>query len=583
MTACRHISRVPRILRPVALLVLSIALAACGGDTSGPSDDGRTSALQVAAGDAQRAVVTAGLPQSLTVVAVGADGGPVAGTVVRFAVSANGGSVSPASVTTDAEGRASTAWTLGTVAGTHNVTATAGSATAQFMATADAGPPVSFELAQDSFALEPGMDSVLHYVARDVHGNASTALQPAFTVDDPAVAAVGANGGVVALAAGRTTVRASLGGLQDQATLTVGFRFVDVVTGYDHACASTAANRIHCWGLTQDHQAGSGRGESCEGGAACLRSPRIVTDAVAFTDVAPGLRHTCGVGTGGTLYCWGSNAQWALGLGQIAESYRAEQPTAIDAGRSYAAVAADEAYACALTTQGAAYCWGRPGALGAGPPPALPVPQPAPVAGGLTFASIFGAPTTACAVTTQGEAYCWGANGNGQAGVGDKVPRDTPARAAAGMTFKAFSLGGAHACGIGTDDRVYCWGSNSHGQLGVDVITESLAPVPITSALTFSAIAAGATHTCAIAADGAAYCWGSNYDGQLGNGFVGSGYQPRAVAGGLRFTRVDAKRDFTCAIATDARAWCWGDNDNGQLGDGSVTDRVSPVRVLGQM
>jgi alpha-tubulin suppressor-like RCC1 family protein len=572
--------RLPGLMAPV--LLGAAMLAGCGGDAAGPDDDGRTSALQVAAGTGQRAAVTAALPQPLTVVALGADGEPVAGAVVQFTVSANGGSVSPSSATTDAQGRASTTWTLGTAAGGHTVTARAGGATAEFTAAADAGPPVGFSLAQDSFSLEPGMDSVLHYVALDAHGNPNTAARPAFTVDDPSIATVGESGGLVALAAGRTTVRATLAGIQDQATLIVGFRFVGIAVGYDHACATTAGSRLHCWGLTQDHQAGSSRGESCEGGA-CLRSPRIVTDDVAFAHVAPGHRHTCGVGGTGTLFCWGSNEQWALGLGPLDMSFRAEQPTAVDASRSYTTIAADEAYACALTTQGAAYCWGRPGALGAGPPPALPAPQPSPVAGGLAFASIYAAPTTACALTAAGEAYCWGANGNGQIGVGDKAPRNTPARAAAGMSFKAFALGGAHACAIGSDDRVYCWGSNSHGQLGVDVIAESLAPVPISSALTFTAIAAGATHTCGIASDGAAWCWGSNYDGQLGNGFVGSGWQPRAVAGGRSFTRIDAKRDFTCAIGTDARVWCWGDNDNGQVGDGTVLDRAAPVPVLGQM
>jgi alpha-tubulin suppressor-like RCC1 family protein len=565
-------------------MVPFVALLAGCGDASGPDDDGRTATLQVAGGNGQQAVVTAALPAELAVVALGADGAPVAGTVVRFTVSAGGGEVSPANVTTDAQGRAATTWTFGTLAGAHRVTATAGTAAAEFTAIADAGLPVSFALAQDSFALEPGMDSVLHFIALDAHGNVNTAVQPVFSVDHPGVASVSASGGVIAVSPGRTTVRAQLGGFQDEATLTVGFQFIDITTGYDHVCARTAGNRVHCWGLTEHFQAGAPRaGEVCVVDAFCLRSPKILTDDVAFTAVGPGFHHSCGVGNAQALYCWGSNALWALGIGQNDWTYRADLPMEVDPSRTYAAVSADENYACALTTQGAALCWGKAAALGAGPPPALPVEEPAPVAGGLTFASIQTSAENACGITAQGEAHCWGSNGNGQLGVGDRQRHDTPVRTAAALQFKAFALGALHACGIAADDRAYCWGSNSHGQLGVEVLTESLAPVPVATTLTFTAIAAGGTHTCAIATGGAAYCWGSNYDGQLGNGFVGSGWQPRAVAGGLAFTRIHTKRDFTCAIATDARAYCWGDNDYGQIGDGSVTDRVAPVRVLGQM
>ncbi len=47
----------------------------------------------------------------------------VSGAVVTFAVTAGGGSVSPASVTTNASGEATTAWTLGAAAGTNTLSA----------------------------------------------------------------------------------------------------------------------------------------------------------------------------------------------------------------------------------------------------------------------------------------------------------------------------------------------------------------------------------------------------------------------------------------------------------------------------
>lgn len=501
----------PATLRALLTVLALVGAAACSDSGTGPDDgddggDGgngggaKVAQLQVAGGSGQQAAVSTALPLPLTVVAVDAQGAPVSGASVQFAVSQGGGSVSPSSATTDAQGRASTTWTLGATPGAHAVTATAGNASVQFSAT----------------AVPSGL-------------------------------------------------------------------YVDVVTSYENTCARTVQNRVHCWGLTQDFQSGPPRpGEVCQVDAPCVLTPQAVTNDLTFASVAPGLRHTCAVSTAGALYCWGSNASLALGIGQSDWSYRTGVPQQVDATRSWRQVTADDRFACALTADGAAYCWGKPGALGSGPPPALPVGAPAPVAGGIAFASIEAQAENVCGLTAQGELHCWGANGNGQHGTGDKVVHLTPARGGGAATYKAVSLGGAHACGIGMDDRVTCWGSNSHGQLGVNGIAESLVPVPVTTTLTFKAIAAGATHTCGIASDGAAYCWGNNLDGQLGNGFIGSGWQPRPVAGGRTFVGIEAKREYTCALGTDAKLYCWGDNTNGQLGDGTTADRVAPVLVAGQ-
>ncbi len=66
---------------------------------------------------------------------------PIAGASVSFAVAAGGGSLSPASATTDANGVAKASWTLGSAAGAQSVTATTnGLAAVTFSATAIAVP-----------------------------------------------------------------------------------------------------------------------------------------------------------------------------------------------------------------------------------------------------------------------------------------------------------------------------------------------------------------------------------------------------------------------------------------------------------
>ncbi|HEY6109865.1 MAG TPA: hypothetical protein VIV56_13280, partial [Gemmatimonadales bacterium] len=82
----------------VVLLVLSVAVATCGRDTSGPAIP-VPAAIASFAGDAQTGTVGNPLPQPLVALVTAADGTPVAGAAVSWRVTAGGGSVSAASVT----------------------------------------------------------------------------------------------------------------------------------------------------------------------------------------------------------------------------------------------------------------------------------------------------------------------------------------------------------------------------------------------------------------------------------------------------------------------------------------------------
>jgi len=75
-------------------------------------------------------------------------GDPVSGVQVSFAVTAGGGSVSPSLVTTDADGRATVAWTLGTAVQPNTLKASVGTLSpVVFTATTVAGPPSTLERA----------------------------------------------------------------------------------------------------------------------------------------------------------------------------------------------------------------------------------------------------------------------------------------------------------------------------------------------------------------------------------------------------------------------------------------------------
>lgn len=75
-------------------------------------------------------------------------GAPVSGVEVSFAVTAGSGSVNPSLVTTDADGRATVAWTLGNAVQTDTLKASVGTLSpVVFTATTVAGPPTTLERA----------------------------------------------------------------------------------------------------------------------------------------------------------------------------------------------------------------------------------------------------------------------------------------------------------------------------------------------------------------------------------------------------------------------------------------------------
>lgn len=267
------------------------------------------------------------------------------------------------------------------------------------------------------------------------------------------------------------------------------------------------------------------------------------------------------------------------------------------ATQTFVAVATGGAHTCALTMDGAAYCWGRgeSGQLGA---PALAscttdagvfpcALLPVAVGGGLPFEQITGGGSHTCALTVDGTAYCWGSNARGQLGDNSTTQSQTPVAVATALRFEALDAGANHTCGLTSDGTAHCWGRNDRGQLGDGSMTDRAAPVAVNGGLAFQAITAGGFeigHTCGVVAGGAAYCWGDNEQGQLGIGSADLDPHPLpiAVSGGLAFGSLTAGLgSHTCGLLGSGAAYCWGENTFGALGDGSTTPRETPVPVTG--
>jgi alpha-tubulin suppressor-like RCC1 family protein len=209
-----------------------------------------------------------------------------------------------------------------------------------------------------------------------------------------------------------------------------------------------------CWGSNLSGQLGDGtRTDS--------RFPRAVGNGLTFTTLVAGWSHTCGLTPNGIAFCWGLNSDGQLGDGSRLDRLLPEMVRG-----DLQSLAAGSAHTCGLGN-GQVFCWGdnRFGQVGDGSMESRL--QPTAVAGlpGRATQVVSGA-VHSCALTSDGAAYCWGQNLHGQLGDGSNQNRSSATAVAGTVRFRSLYAGGALTCGVATTGGEYCWGLNQAGQLG---------------------------------------------------------------------------------------------------------------------
>ncbi|MCB0389959.1 MAG: hypothetical protein KDD58_01655 [Bdellovibrionales bacterium] len=191
-----------------------------------------------------------------------------------------------------------------------------------------------------------------------------------------------------------------------------------------------------------------------------------------------------------------------------------------------------------------------------------------------------------CAVTTAGAAVCWGYNGYGNLGDGSYITRLNAVQVS-GLTTNVTKVEASfsHACAI-VDGGVKCWGSNGSGQLGDAEACGVYCNTPqdvsgLTSGSGVIDLALGYDFSCALLDTGAVHCWGHNFQKVVD----ASGTNRNVPTATAMTTAVDieAGSNNVCAITDSDSVECWGDVSSGTLGDGgsTIVDSHTPVEVYG--
>jgi alpha-tubulin suppressor-like RCC1 family protein len=206
------------------------------------------------------------------------------------------------------------------------------------------------------------------------------------------------------------------------------------------ACALTqgaTGGDVYCWGDSFAGILGGGTPDAGSIGPTPKKIPVFLSDVLEIAmsghdNGAVGDRPmACAIRNDHTVWCWGSN--WVGGLGHapgtsgdavvkdLAPFYANGTPNKVTSLTDVAHVTVGGAFACAVTTGGAAWCWGdnRDGYLGAGTVDVNPHPTPSQVLGLNTAKAVAAGDLSVFVLDSTGGVKAWGGNGYGNLGIGN--------------------------------------------------------------------------------------------------------------------------------------------------------------------
>lgn len=297
-----------------------------------------------------------------------------------------------------------------------------------------------------------------------------------------------------------------------------------ISTGEQHACAIVSGGEVWCWGNNALGALGDGTNTST--GAPV--NPIGLPVAIA---VAAGGDYTCALGSEGDVACWGENGYGQLGNGSSSDSLIPVQVANLS---SVTAIAAGAQHACALTSNGTVYCWGNNGNGELGDGTTTERYAPVVVVGlSLPATAITAGSKHTCALTSDGAVWCWGANVDGQLGNGTTTDSVAPTNVLGLLSGDtAIAAGANHTCALTSYGKVSCWGKKREND-GSGYLDSSMSVVPLSVdalGLGVTAISADIA-SCAVTATGVVACWGSNGVGELGDGTTTDSDIPVNVVG----------------------------------------------------
>ena len=248
-----------------------------------------------------------------------------------------------------------------------------------------------------------------------------------------------------------------------------------------------------------------------------LAAAIAAADAVVFSPIASGSRHTCALTEDNAVVCWGRDRMHDTPFDLVAsDAYH---------GKEFVSVFRGMHQGFALNAVGELTCWGE-NDFGQ-----CDVP-------GGAFVEVSGANQHACGLRPDGRIECWGSDNH------------MDLEAFGDNRYNHLVSGFYWTCGLTPDGKAECFGC---GQGELDQSPDrGQCDAPETDDV-FTQLVAGRYYTCGLTEEGHAKCWGIDRDG----------FAPRHRAG--PYEQLYGASLHTCGILRETGALdCWGRNLEGQ-------------------
>ncbi len=299
--------------------------------------------------------------------------------------------------------------------------------------------------------------------------------------------------------------------------------------------------------------------------------------------VSAGYYHSLGIRSDGSLWAWGSNSYGQLGTGNTKLTEKI--PTRVGTFNDWKAVSAGYTHSLGIRADGSLWAWGKNERYQLGLGDTNERNTPVQVGSFNDWVAVAAGDFFNLGIRQDGSLWSWGENDHGQLGMGNYYSSLIPTRVGTFSNWVAIKAGYDHSLGIRSDGALYSWGYNNRGQLGLNDSIERDIPSRIGTSNNWITMAAGWDFSLGLLSDGTPYtsvwAWGYNNWGQLGLGNTVSKQVPtqiNSIPGNC--IAISSGFNSSLCITADGSLWSWGANHQGQLGVGDNEDRNTPTQVF---
>lgn len=345
-----------------------------------------------------------------------------------------------------------------------------------------------------------------------------------------------------------------------------------ISSGEYHNIAIKSDGTLWAWGSNEKGQLGDGSYSDKS------KIPVKIGNDSDWKEVFCGISNSFAIKNDGTLWAWGSNENFSLGI-QGAGPVGVGVPRKVGSDSDWKYISAGFNHTLGLKIDGSLWSWGRTIALGLGSSNTVKT-LPTRIGNENNWKNIASGHAFSLAIKDNGSLWSWGNNVKLQLGLGVTSSKSVPTRVGLDNDWVNIAGGEVHSLAIKIDGTLWAWGYNDEYQLGIDSVFPRNIPTQIGNDNNWKDIDASERFSGGLKTDGTLWVWGESSYGSFGLGYT-SGYERTPFRVGLEsnWKYISLGKWHSSTMKNDNTIWLSGSNEFGQIGDGTNQNKSNFTKI----